>query len=145
MGLDRGSSFLFETTLVEMTSILERPVAEVRGGLILGDPVEGSWLVECTIHPPLTAPTDAPFVFRCIESSWILGVVRVIQEAITRLAYLRDSWFLGTRFASFGRRDENGHPLPFSPVPRCLWTVRERSSLLMLRRTTFWPQSLLRG
>ena len=42
LGLDRGLSFLFETTLVEMTAILERPVPEIRGGLILGAPVEGS-------------------------------------------------------------------------------------------------------
>ena len=112
LGLDCGSFFLFETTLVEMTAILERPVPEIRGGLILGAPVEGSWLVECTNRPPRTAPTAAPFVFWCIESSWILGAVRVIQETITHLAYLRDYCFLGTRFESFGRRDEDGLSLP---------------------------------
>ena len=117
LGLDHGSSFLFETTKVEMTATLERLVPDLRGGLILGAPVEGSWLVVCTIRPPLTALTAAPFVFRCIESSWILGAVRVIQEAIACLAYLRDYCFLGTRFESFGRHDEDGHPLPFSPDP----------------------------
>ena len=42
LGLDRGSSFLFESTLVEMTAILERPVLKLRGGLILGALVEES-------------------------------------------------------------------------------------------------------
>ena len=41
----------------------------------------------------------------------------MIQETIARLAYLRDYCFLGTRFESFGRHDEDGHPLPFSPDP----------------------------
>ena len=41
----------------------------------------------------------------------------MIQETIARLAYLRDYCFLGTRFESFGRRDEDGHTLPFSLDP----------------------------
>ena len=46
LGLARDVSFLFEERLVEMTNILERPLPELRGGLIFGALVEGDWFVE---------------------------------------------------------------------------------------------------
>ena len=90
LGLDRGESFLFEERLVGMMDLLARPLPELRGGLIFGVPVEGDWFVECTIRPPLMTPTAEVFVFYTIERSWIEGAVRVIQEAIACLVYLRD-------------------------------------------------------
>ena len=114
LGLARGVSFLFEERLVDMNDILERPLPELRGGLIFGAPVEGYWFMECTIRPPLTTPSAPSFVFCTIEHSWNEGAVRVIQDLIARLAYLRDYFFLGTRFEMLGRRDEDGLPLPFS-------------------------------
>ena len=117
LGLDRGVSFLFEERLVEMTDILERPLPELRGGLIFGAPVEGDWFVECTIRPPLTTPSAPVFVLCTIERSWNEGAVRVIQESIARLVYLRDYCFLGTRFEMLGRRDEMDYPFLFRRIP----------------------------
>ena len=70
LGLDHGVTFHFEERLFAMTELLSRPVLELRGGLILGIPVEGDWLVELVIRPPLTVPTAETFVFCTIECSW---------------------------------------------------------------------------
>ena len=58
----------------------------------------------------------------------------MIQEAIARLAYLRDYCFLGTRFESFGRRDEDGLLPPFSLDPEGL-TPHLTDMAIMLHRT----------
>ena len=133
LGLERGESFIFEERLVAMTDILERPLPELRGGLIFGAPAEGDWFVECSIRPPLTTPSAETFVFCTIDRSWNEAAVRVIQESIARLAYLRDYLFLGTRFEMLGRRGEDGIPLPLSPDPDGMGPHLEDMEILLHR------------
>ena len=80
LGLDRGESFLFEERLVAMAAILERPLPELRRGLIFGAPLEGDWYAECTIRAPLMTPTVEAFVFRAVDRSWNEATVHVIHR-----------------------------------------------------------------
>ena len=57
LGLARDVSFLFKQRLVEMTNNLGCPRPEFRGGQIEDALGELSWLVECSIRPPLTTPS----------------------------------------------------------------------------------------
>ena len=90
LGRERGDSFVFEERLVAMANILGRPLPELRGGMIFGAPLEGDWYAECTIRAPLAIPTVQAFVFRDVDRSWNEAAVRVVQESVARLAYLRD-------------------------------------------------------
>lgn len=67
LGLNTESSFRFEKELVEMTKLLGRQLPELRGGLVDGASRDLSWLVECTIRPPLTTPTAPTYTFRLID------------------------------------------------------------------------------
>ena len=73
LGLPEEVPFLFERELVEMTNILERPRPELRGGLVDGTCSELSWVVVCTIRPPLTVPTASIYCFHVSECSWSEG------------------------------------------------------------------------
>ena len=73
LGLLAVTPFLFERELVEMTHILDRPLPELQGGLVDGASRELSWVVECTIRPPLTAPTAGTYTFHVRECSWSEG------------------------------------------------------------------------
>ena len=96
LGLPHGDSFIFEERLVAMAAILQRPLPELRGGLVFGAPLEGDWYAECTIRAPLATPTAEAFVFCDVDRSWNEAAVRVIQDSIAHLAHLRDYEFLGT-------------------------------------------------
>ena len=133
MGLPRGDSFIFEERLVAMAAILERPLPELGGGLVFGAPLEGEWYPECLIGAPLVTPTVEAFVFHVVYRSWNVAAVRVIQESVARLAYLRDYQFLGTRFEYIGRRDEEGLPLPFMQDSVSVGTHMEGMDILLHR------------
>ena len=113
LGLPEEVPFLFERELVEMTNILERPRPELRGGLVDGARSELSWVVVCTIRPPLMVPTASTYSFHMRECSWSEGAARAIQLAMARLAHIYDYVFMGTRFELYGRRGGEEQPLPF--------------------------------
>lgn len=136
LGLNTESSFRFEKELVEMTKLLGRQLPELRGGLVDGASRDLSWLVECTIRPPLTTPTAPTYTFRLIDCSWNDGAVRIIQQTIARLAYLCDYRFVGTRFELYGRRGEDGAPVPFPYPPNDLGYHLDDMEYL-LHRTQF--------
>ena len=85
------------------------------------------------IRPPLTTPTAEFIVFRVVDRSWNEAAVRVIQEGIARLAYLRDYLFLGTHFEMLGRRDEDGLPLPLEQDPEGMGPHLEDMETLLHR------------
>ena len=131
LGLADEVSFRFQRELVEMTRTLGRPLPELRGGLMDGVPGDPSWLVECTIRPPLTTPTAPVYVYCVIERSWNDGAVRVIQETIARLAYQCDYRFVGTRFELLGRRDAEGEPIEYQFDPAGLGPHLEDMEFLL--------------
>ena len=73
LGLPEEVPFLFEREFVEMTNILERPRPELRGGFVDSASSEQSWVVVCTIRPPLTVPTASTYSFHVRECSWSEG------------------------------------------------------------------------
>ena len=81
----------------------------------LGRPApELTWLVVCTIRPPLLSPSDPELTYDVMESSWEDGILRVMQLSIARLAFSFTSSFEGTIFQCYGRRNALDRPVLFS-------------------------------
>lgn len=107
---------VFETDLIELARMVGRLLPEIKGGKV-HQLVEGdrSWLVVCTLRGSLVGPPIQELEVDVFDRTWTDGVVRVMQEALARLAFHHRAELIGTRFEYFGRRDSEGRPteVPF--------------------------------
>ena len=60
----------FEETLLKMARHHCRPAPELRGAQVHDGAHELSWLVVCTIRPPLLSQSDPEITYEVMESSW---------------------------------------------------------------------------
>jgi hypothetical protein len=87
------------------------PVPELKGIQIHHNGWELSWLVVCTIRPPLLAPSTPEITYEVMESSLEDGILRVVLLAIAKLTNSFCSKFEGTPYRFYGKRDEEELPV----------------------------------
>ena len=68
----------FEETLLKMARQLGCPAPELRGAQVHDGAHELSWLVVCTILPPLLSQSDPEITYEVMESSWEDEILRVM-------------------------------------------------------------------
>ena len=109
----------FERALMELALRCGRPLPELKGvRLERPEDSELSWLVVCTVRGREVAPVSEEFTVDVMERSWVDGMVRVMQEAIARLAFLHPEKIVGTPFQFVGQRDTEGIPAVVTPHPQ---------------------------
>src|ERR1700731_2935095 len=106
---------IFEADLLTVTRMLDRPLPEFRGAKLLDGP-DGvaQWLIQCSIRGRMVYPHSEVISFEITEGSWVDGLARAMQEALTRLCGAHGKELSGG-FRYFARRDSTGRPME---VPR---------------------------
>ena len=136
--------FVFEMDLTEMTRRLGRPLPEVKGGRIHPQlDREQAWLVVCTLRGPVVPPLMDELTVEVVERTWVDGLVRVYQEAITRLAYHHRTFFAGSHYQYYGQRDAQGDPRAVPDHPE-FWRHFQEMEYLLHRTQTYLDRVRIR-
>ena len=116
--LGHGGNLMFEKDLKQLVEYLGRPYPEFFG-IPLNNPSGGPprWEVTADLRGKLGAPIWETIWFSVTGSTWKEGLVRAMQEAISRLCGQNVNKLQNTRFIYYPGHDPMGRPIIMPPHP----------------------------
>ncbi|KAK1626893.1 hypothetical protein QYE76_001208 [Lolium multiflorum] len=125
---------IFEKDLDALSEHLGRPHLEFLGTQVDHQPGrELQWFITADLRGKREPPISMRIHFSVMESNWLDGLARAMQEALARLCGQHVTELYGTRFAHFARHDSIGGPRALSPHPELKILAHERKTLRQQR------------
>ena len=114
--LGHGGELKFEKDLKQLVEYLGHPYPEFFG-TSFNNQLGGSprWEVSADLGRKLGAPVWETIWFSVTGNTWKEGLVRAIQEAITRLCGQNENKIRNTRFIYYPRHDSMGRSMTMPP------------------------------
>ena len=116
--LGHGGNLMFEKDLKQLVEYLGRPYPEFFGIPLnnhSGEPPQ--WEVSTDLRRKLGAPVWETIWFSVTGNTWKEGLVRAMQEAISRLCGQNEDKIKNPRFIYYPRHDSMGRPMIMPPPP----------------------------
>ncbi|KAK1610538.1 hypothetical protein QYE76_034211 [Lolium multiflorum] len=116
--LGPGGDLRFEKELKQLVDYLGHPYPEFFGIPLkaqLGEPPR--WDVSTDLRRKLDAPVWETIWFSVTGNTWKEGLVKAMQEAISRLCGQNEDKIKNTRFIYYPRHDSMGRPMTMPPPP----------------------------
>jgi hypothetical protein len=129
--LGNGGNMRFEQDLDDLSEYLGRPHPEFLGTQMDHQPGrELQWVITADLRGKKESPISMRIHFSVMESNWLDGLARAMQEALARLCGQHVTELYGTRFAHFARHDSIGGPRALSPHPELKYHVEHLDTML---------------
>ncbi|KAK1668177.1 hypothetical protein QYE76_056336 [Lolium multiflorum] len=110
--LGNGGSLIFENDLNALSDHLGRPHPEFHGAQITDQPGgELQWIITADLRGKMEPPTSERILFSFMESNWLDGLARALQEGLARLCGMSGEALKDPRFSHLARRSR---PLPYA-------------------------------
>ncbi|KAK1660673.1 hypothetical protein QYE76_048832 [Lolium multiflorum] len=129
--LGNGGNMRFEQDLDALSEYLGRPHPEFLGTQMDHQPGrELQWVITADLRGKKESPISMRIQFSVMESNWLDGLARAMQEALARLCGQHVTALYGTRFAHFAMHDSIGGPRALSPHPELKYHVEHLDTML---------------
>ncbi|KAK1627820.1 hypothetical protein QYE76_002135 [Lolium multiflorum] len=116
--LGNGGSLIFEHDLNALSDHLDRPHPEFHGAQISDQPGgELQWIITADLRGKMEPPTSERILFSFMESNWLDGLARALQEGLARLCGMSGEALKHPRFSHLARRNSAGEPMDMQPHP----------------------------
>ncbi|KAK1647050.1 hypothetical protein QYE76_064855 [Lolium multiflorum] len=116
--LGNGGSLIFEHDLNALSDHLGRPHPEFHGSQIANQPGgELQWIITADLRGKMEPPTSERILFSFMESNWLDGLARALQEGLARLCGMSGEALKHPRFSHLARRNSAGEPMDMSSHP----------------------------
>jgi hypothetical protein len=116
--LGNGGSLIFEHDLNALSDHLGRPHPEFHGSQITDQPGgELQWIITADLRGKMEPPTSERILFSFMESNWLDGLARALQEGLARLCGMSGEALKHPRFSHLARRNSAGEPMDMSSHP----------------------------
>ncbi|KAK1618547.1 hypothetical protein QYE76_024064 [Lolium multiflorum] len=116
--LGNGGSLIFEHDLNALSDHLDRPHPEFHGAQISDQPGgELQWIITADLRGKMEPPTSERILFSFMESNWLDGLARALQEGLARLCGMSGEALRHPRFSHLARRNSAGEPMDMQPHP----------------------------
>ncbi|KAK1696010.1 hypothetical protein QYE76_012707 [Lolium multiflorum] len=116
--LGNGGSLIFEHDLNALSDHLGRPHPEFHGAQIANQPGgELQWIITADLRGKMEPPTSERILFSFMESNWLDGLARALQEGLARLCGMSGEALKHPRFSHLARRNSAGEPMDMQPHP----------------------------
>ncbi|KAK1614495.1 hypothetical protein QYE76_020012 [Lolium multiflorum] len=123
--LGNGGNMRFEQDLDDLSEYLGRPHPEFLGTQMDHQPGrELQWVITADLRGKKESPISMRIHFSVMESNWLDGLARAMQEALARLCGQHVTALYGTRFAHFARHHSIGGPRALSPHAELKYHIR---------------------
>ncbi|XP_051186223.1 uncharacterized protein [Lolium perenne] len=117
--LGNGGSLIFEHDLNALSDHLGRPHPEFHGSQIANQPGgELQWIITADLRGKMEPPTSERILFSFMESNWLDGLARGLQEGLARLCGMSGEALQHPRFSHLARRNSAGEPMDMSSHPQ---------------------------
>ncbi|KAK1668420.1 hypothetical protein QYE76_056579 [Lolium multiflorum] len=117
--LGNGGSLIFEHDLNALSDHLGRPHPEFHGSQIANQPGgELQWIITADLRGKMEPPTSERILFSFMESNWLDGLARGLQEGLARLCGMSGEALKHPRFSHLARRNSAGEPMDMSSHPQ---------------------------
>ncbi|KAK1613576.1 hypothetical protein QYE76_019093 [Lolium multiflorum] len=117
--LGNGGSLIFENDLNALSDHLGRPHPEFHGSQIANQPGgELQWIITADLRGKMEPPTSERILFSFMESNWLDGLARGLQEGLARLCGMSGEALKHPRFSHLARRNSAGEPMDMSSHPQ---------------------------
>ncbi|KAK1605942.1 hypothetical protein QYE76_029615 [Lolium multiflorum] len=98
--LGNGGSLIFEHDLNALSDHLDRPHPEFHGAQISDQPGgELQWIITADLRGKMEPPTSERILFSFMESNWLDGLARALQEGLARLCGMSGEALKHPRFS----------------------------------------------
>ncbi|XP_071676766.1 uncharacterized protein [Lolium perenne] len=116
--LGNGGNMMFVKDIDDLSEHLGRPHPEFLGTQMDNQPGrELQWVITADLRGKREPPISMRIHFSVMESNWLDGLARAMQEALARLCGQHVTELYGTRFAHLAMHDSIGGPRALSPHP----------------------------
>ncbi|KAK1627249.1 hypothetical protein QYE76_001564 [Lolium multiflorum] len=116
--LGNGGSLIFEHDLNALSDHLGRPHPEFHGSQIANQPGgELQWIITADLRGKMEPPTSERILFSFMESNWLDGLARALQEGLARLCGMSGEALKDPRFSHLARRNSAGEPMDMPSHP----------------------------
>ncbi|KAK1626091.1 hypothetical protein QYE76_000406 [Lolium multiflorum] len=116
--LGNGGSLIFEHDLNALSDHLGRPHPEFHGSQIANQPGgELQWIITADLRGKMEPPTSERILFSFMESNWLDGLARGLQEGLARLCGMSGEALKHPRFSHLARRNSAGEPMDMTSHP----------------------------
>ncbi|KAK1698430.1 hypothetical protein QYE76_015127 [Lolium multiflorum] len=116
--LGNGGSLIFEHDLNALSDHLGRPHPEFHGAQVADQPGgELQWIITADLRGKMEPPTSERILFSFMESNWLDGLARALQEGLARLCGMSGEALKHPRFSHLARRNSAGEPMDMSSHP----------------------------